>query len=244
LGFCRIVVPDLPGCGHSAALAGPHTIAAYTAWLDEFLASLDLVDVVICGHSYGGIIALSHAATGVLQPTASIAISPAVAVPRIMQTLPALYYRAARYLPEEWRQRMVANVSVDRLVGWLMLRGRARNRRMELASRRRRTLSQLRPDVVIEQYESILRCDLQKISGYCKAAVLIIGGSKDRIAPLNRLRALTLRIPGAQLKVLPDVGHMAPIEEPDKTAELIERFLVELRRADADTAPEDGGHVR
>ena len=45
--------------------------------------------------------------------------------------------------------------------------------------------------------------------------LFVIWGDKDTITPLDQARRLVSLAPGAQLTVLPDVGHIPQIEDPD-----------------------------
>jgi pimeloyl-ACP methyl ester carboxylesterase len=48
-----------------------------------------------------------------------------------------------------------------------------------------------------------------------KIPLFVIWGDKDTITPLSQARRLVSLVPGAQLTVLPDVGHIPQIEDPD-----------------------------
>lgn len=58
LSAVRIISPDLPGFGSSDPLTGiRHDIDGYSAWLREFVSSLDLHGrFVLLGHSFGSIV--------------------------------------------------------------------------------------------------------------------------------------------------------------------------------------------
>jgi pimeloyl-ACP methyl ester carboxylesterase len=57
------------------------------------------------------------------------------------------------------------------------------------------------------------------------APALVIAGDEDQAFPLVHAEELAGRIPGAQLEVLPRVGHLAPREAPAAVAALLKRFL-------------------
>lgn len=63
--------------------------------------------------------------------------------------------------------------------------------------------------------------DLRTIS----APTLIIWGEKDRFFPVSHARRAAKLIPGSQLCVLPDTGHVSIWDSPDSVNELLADFL-------------------
>ena len=56
------------------------------------------------------------------------------------------------------------------------------------------------------------------------APTLVLWAEHDRLIPPIYGEAFRNAIPGAKLEVVPDCGHMAPIERPEAVAEAITRF--------------------
>ena len=52
-----------------------------------------------------------------------------------------------------------------------------------------------------------------------------VAGAQDPATPPVRLEEVATAIPGARLEVLDDAAHLAPAEQPERTAELV-RALV------------------
>lgn len=108
-GRFRLIVPDLPGCGHSGLLRGGCSIAKLAASLWALLDHLDIPRPNIMGFSLGGAVALEMA----LQRPAS--------VPRL-----ALINSLASYRIDHWRKWLEArlpNALIHlfgmRSLGWL-----------------------------------------------------------------------------------------------------------------------------
>jgi non-heme chloroperoxidase len=59
-GRCRIIAPDLRGCGASEARAGTYNMARYAADLDQLLTHLRLPRATLVGWSMGGGIAMEY----------------------------------------------------------------------------------------------------------------------------------------------------------------------------------------
>lgn len=63
---------------------------------------------------------------------------------------------------------------------------------------------------------------------------LVIAGELDRVDTVDTLRTEVLsRIPHAVLKVLPQTGHLSPLESPIEIVDLIKEFAGPLKMADA-----------
>lgn len=60
------------------------------------------------------------------------------------------------------------------------------------------------------------------------APALVIHGDADQLAPPANGRRLAARIPGAQLRLLPDTGHLPFIERAPMFNRLVEEFLLAL----------------
>lgn len=54
---------------------------------------------------------------------------------------------------------------------------------------------------------------------------LIVCGVEDQMTPVEYSKYLHAHIPGSQLHIIPDAGHMVMLEQPDRTAQLLDRFL-------------------
>jgi pimeloyl-ACP methyl ester carboxylesterase len=54
---------------------------------------------------------------------------------------------------------------------------------------------------------------------------LILAGEHDQVVPPGNAELLAARIPGAQVRILPGVGHLLPIEDPEATASALTEFF-------------------
>lgn len=68
---------------------------------------------------------------------------------------------------------------------------------------------------------------------------LVVAGERDRICPVERHEEIAALVPGARLRVLPEVGHLLPMEAPDVVAGLLGEWLADLRAHDR---PPDHAH--
>jgi len=72
--------------------------------------------------------------------------------------------------------------------------------------------------------------DITSAVGQINVPTLVISGDKDKVDPVETLkRELLPRISGAVLQVLPDVGHLSPLEAPKEIAHHLDSFAKELQ---------------
>ena len=77
------------------------------------------------------------------------------------------------------------------------------------------------------QVEAVLhRPDQRPILATIKVPTLVITGADDAMIPVTCARAIAAAIPAAELKIIPDCGHLPPIEKPRTVADFM-RTLVE-----------------
>jgi pimeloyl-ACP methyl ester carboxylesterase len=221
----RLILPDLPGYGESEPLETQHTVKGYVTWLDEFIATLDPDCFVVMGHSYSGSIALIHAAEGAHKPASTISVSPASVRCGPPGWITTWYYQIGGLMSEPWRKRWLTSRTVDRVTGWLLLRTEKGEVRKDIVEHRDKVLPTLISHVITEQYMSLLDIELELYAGVIRIPVLIIAGAKDMIVPLNRIRRLVALIPLGAIEIMYDQGHLAPLERPAETANIIKRFL-------------------
>ena len=58
-----------------------------------------------------------------------------------------------------------------------------------------------------------------------RTPTLVVVGAEDAISPLDEMRGMAAAIPGAEFVVIPDAGHMAPLENPAAFNAALEKFL-------------------
>jgi 3-oxoadipate enol-lactonase len=69
-----------------------------------------------------------------------------------------------------------------------------------------------------------------------EAETLVATGTDDALVPPSNSRVLASRIPGAQLALLPGLGHRAIWEAPEEVAQLVGEFLTRKARSPRDRA--------
>ena len=71
------------------------------------------------------------------------------------------------------------------------------------------------PDAFIRQQTAVMaRIDSRPSLAQIKVPTLILSGDQDKLIPNDLSREMAGMIAGAKLVIVPDAGHMAPIEQP------------------------------
>jgi pimeloyl-ACP methyl ester carboxylesterase len=96
------------------------------------------------------------------------------------------------------------------------------------ATQRERQLRHLRAVDAAVLHRAFVACNGFDVSAHLAdvaAPTLILAGANDRMTPPALAQELHAGIPGSTLRILPDTGHMIPIERPQATTAAIAAFL-------------------
>ncbi len=78
----------------------------------------------------------------------------------------------------------------------------------------------------VRQNEAVLaRADLRPVLGTITAPTLVMVGAQDTMAPVACSKEICDEITNAELHVIPDCGHLPPIETPQVVADLLRRLM-------------------
>lgn len=58
---------------------------------------------------------------------------------------------------------------------------------------------------------------------------LVVVGEEDTVTPRENSERLVRDIPGSQLEIIPNAGHLSPLENPEGFNKAVERFLTAVR---------------
>lgn len=228
----RIVAPDLPGFGASAALRDrEHSIAGYVDWLREFVRATGLGPrIALLGHSFGSIVAAHAVAAGLevsrLMLVNPISADPMAGVGGLGSRLARLYYRLGAALPERAGEAVLRNRIPVLVMSAATTTTRDRALRRWIREEHNRYFSGFASRrSLAEGFEASLSTDVSRVAAEVVVPTLLIAGERDRIAPLASQRAVVERFPDARLEVIPGVGHLVHYETPREAAGLIRAFI-------------------
>lgn len=220
-----VVAPDLPGHGFTRAGGDDsYSLPGMAAAVGSLLAALGVSPRLAVGHSAGAAIALRMVLDGRIEPEAVVSINGAL-LP--FRGLPGqLFSPAARLLARlDFVPRLVARRAADPQAVTRLLRDTgSRLDERGVALYRRLICS---PGHVAATIAMMSRWDLAPmIRQYPDLAVpllLVVGEQDGTVAPHEADRVARL-VPGARVRRLPGLGHLAHEEEPARLAELIIGF--------------------
>ena len=218
----RLISVDLPGHGLTGPWArGEYTIDAYADFIEVLADTLQLDRFAIAGHSLGGAVAWTFAATRP-ERVSQLILVDAAAYPR--ESSPTWRTRLARapvigdigiYFKPEW---MVRDALKEVYANPAMVTPERVRRFAELQrypGNRKATLQRLRTQEPLDP-TPIKRLDVP---------TLIIWGARDHWTPVADAFRLQTDIKGSKLALFEKPGHNPMEEDPKDTAAAVADFL-------------------
>jgi pimeloyl-ACP methyl ester carboxylesterase len=225
-----LIAPDLLGHGESATPRGDYSLGAHASGVRDVLTALGIERATVVGHSLGGGVAMQYAyqfpercerlvlvSSGGLGRDVHMLLR-AAALPGADWVLPLLtsprLHGVGRTLGAALRLGRLGSAGDDREV---LARGVAS---LDSAGSRQAFLHTLR--AVIEPGGQRVAAG-QRLQ-LAVMPTLIVWGERDAIIPVSHGIAAHEAIPGSQLVVFPDAGHMPHHDDPRRFADTLKRF--------------------
>jgi pimeloyl-ACP methyl ester carboxylesterase len=245
----RVLALDLPGFGRSPPAGRDMSIESQVKTVGRFLEKVVGGPCVLVGNSMGGLISVAVAAE-----------RPAL-VSRLVLVNPAL--PRAPNVPVDPKVGLMLLAYMTPGVGWLVLRSRAgwsplreisellrlcgvdagtlpadvRDAMIELVLYRR-TRDWAQPSF-LEASRSVGAWILlhpgrfRVLARSIQCPTLLIHGTKDRLVPVGFARAALRMCPRWDSQILDGIGHVPQLQAPEKFVELVTRWLVPEKHAEA-----------
>lgn len=224
---CRVVIPDLPGCGQSEPLAEAYDLKHYAEWLRSFLDALSLKKIIVVGHSFGSRIALVFSVHYPEYLDKMVFVTPVASIEGLIARAASVEYKIAEILPENLRRPWLANPLYQKIEHAIIFKSVKGKRKAELIRKDRLEYERIDPATTVGIFEEFYQGSLLKEAEKIAVKTLVIAADKDEIAPLPHVKTLAEHIPRSKLVVMKNSGHLVVLERPTKTAHIIRTWLEE-----------------
>lgn len=206
-----LILPDVRGFGESAAVETPYSMTDIAADLAAILDSIGIQKAAFAGHSMGGYAALAFAK----------------AFPDRVSGLSLVSSQAMGDTPERKEGRYKTTVDVNEMGVGIV--AEAMTDKLSPDQRVRDVVRALIGKQSISGVAGALKAmaereDLTSFLASFKLPLVLIHGDADELIPVDRAREIKALVPAAHLVELPGAGHMPMMEQPERTADALQRL--------------------
>ena len=202
-----------------------YTIERLVADLRNFMRGMDLNSAVICGHSFGGLVAMQFALDYPEETKALILVSSFPAKPQDVSADRFTSWISAGGHPYHASFGAMVKLHMARLLG----RKSAGTMVIEHQVAEVKTIAhqsaQVNRITVAERMKIIAKADFSATLGEIIAPTMIVAGAKDRSFFLSSAQALYEGIPDSSLEVIEDSAHFCFLTRHDQFNLLVDDFL-------------------
>jgi pimeloyl-ACP methyl ester carboxylesterase len=233
------IAPDLPGHGLSAGGPGDYSLGSLATGLRDLLLALGHERATLVGHSLGGGIAMQFAYQFPEMVERLVLVSSGGLGPEVSPVLRAAALPGADLF-------IAATAGIGKTAGGAIGRGLAAvgmrpGPDVAEVARGYASLSEPgRRKAFLATLRSVIGTEGQRVAAadrlYLAEAVpvLIVWGGRDPIIPARHGADAHRALPGSQLEVFEDTGHLPQLEQPGRFIAILERFLAETDPASFD----------
>jgi pimeloyl-ACP methyl ester carboxylesterase len=230
----RVVALDLPGFGDSPLPPWQITIPSYARLVGQLCTELSLERPAFVGHSMGGLICAELAITDPDRVNRLVLVA-AAGLSRRYGPIPRQILARPQLLPSVLQR---VSRAVGRRARFLAGRRRLRKAGLGLSVRHPDLLSATLAAQVIRSSgapggpvasAAVARHEIANRLGGIVRPTLVIWGADDAVVAVDAADRYAELIPGAQMLILADTGHLPMLERPARFNELLEGFLAPAR---------------
>jgi len=215
----RVIAPDLRGHGQSTVTPGTVSMERFADDLNGLLDELGVGRPVdFCGLSMGGYIAWQFARkypqrlrSLVLCDTKAAADTPETVGNRY-KMIDTLHAQGLKPIAEAMLPKLFAPATIEN--------------RPDIIEAARTVMLAADPEGVAAALRGMAeRPDMTEFLKQVCVPTLVVVGSEDRITTVEDMRGIAATIAEARFVEVPQAGHMAPLEQPDRVNAVIRNFL-------------------
>lgn len=206
-----IIVPDLPGWGQTEAPLKAWTVSDYRDWTNDFISALNLKNIFLFGHSFGGRIAIKYSIQYpynvkglILCAAAGVKPDPTTAKRTILLML-AKTGKLLFSLPVMSQLAPLAKRVLYKLAG----------------SQDYNKANGVMKDTIVKVLDEDLTALLPQLTN----KTLLIWGTEDGATPLADGQLMKKLIPQSKLMIIDGQKHNLPKNAPKETAKHLLEFI-------------------
>jgi pimeloyl-ACP methyl ester carboxylesterase len=213
----RVIAPDLRGHGRTPGPAGStYSFAELEGDVLGLLAEKSIDSAYIVGFSGGSLLALRMALERQPSVRGLVMICGAAYVDRHTRSIAERWAETyQKQGPDAFGLRILKDLYYP---DWI-------EAHLDYADEVREQVKHLDLGPATRWARSMEKFDEQARIAGVRAPTLIIQAMDDQVVDASHGRILRQSIPGAQIRILPETGHMVPLERPRETVESIAAFV-------------------
>lgn len=226
----RVLALDLRGHGDSQWAEPPlYDLTAHAEDVRGFIEALNLTNLVLVGHSFGGLVAMACAPTVQQHLASLIVIDVGARISQrgsrhvaVLRFLPQPVYRSPSEAIRRFRLLPVTNGVRREVLDHMARHGiRRRDDGKWTLKFDRRTLEGIGP------------CDLMPVLRTLRLPLLIVRGSESTYFSARAFAELVTAVPHARAVEIPGAHHHVMLDEPEALADAVASFLVDRGGAES-----------
>ncbi|WP_166826945.1 alpha/beta fold hydrolase [Thalassoroseus pseudoceratinae] len=218
----RVIAPDLRGFGESPATTGVISMTQFADDLADLLEQMEVAEpIVFCGLSMGGYIAWQFAhhypekLRGLILCDTKATADSEAAVATRHDVAEKVIADGPEFLSKSMPSKIFSNHS--------------RAEHPELVEFVQQMIRDASPNgIAAASWGMSLRPDMTELLPTISVATLVVVGEDDELTSPSEMQTIAESIPNGKAVVVPQAGHMAPLEQPAIVNDAIINFLQSL----------------
>ncbi len=204
--------------------AADYTLDMLVDDLRRFMAALDLDSAVLCGHSFGGLVAMEFALQHPDMAKALVLVSAYPSVPNISSDQLVSWTSSAEH-PLHRGFGTAIKLGIARLFGRRTSSTVAMTDAADAVRTVARQASRTSKPTIDQRVHIVRTTDLRDRLPELSMPTLVIAGAQDREVFLASAQQLYESIPNASLEVIEDAGHFCFLTRHDQFNTVVDEFL-------------------
>jgi pimeloyl-ACP methyl ester carboxylesterase len=229
----NVYAPDLPGFGLSQPLNQLHNLEAYSAWLENFIAAINLEKPIAVGHSFGTLVISACDSQNDLFESI-IMVNPVgggkvVGISKFLLKFVNFYYWVAHLMPESIGTRMAKTSLLVDSMSAFTTKSKSKALRKWVKLQHRTHFNSFANSQVL--WESYIASTTNVVTPYVKKItkpVLMIAADLDEITPVYKVVELAKSMTNAEVYEIKGCGHLVHYEAAQETVNVMNNFLAKL----------------